>query len=153
MCASHISLSMSLSSPTITPQHSDEHHVLLPDIWTLIQNRGLHINPNEMTPFLTENDSLQIPQNQMPVKKRKEFKRTLFTDNQRNILMHWLKEHQSNPYPTSSEKQQLMSETGLNRDQINVWFTNNRVRHGMSSTGQHHKSSNKNQVFYQSRNN
>jgi hypothetical protein len=67
------------------------------------------------------------------LKKRRHFKRTLFTETQRQILMGWLKMHQKNPYPTTSEKEYLMMETGLQRDQINVWFTNNRIRQGITS--------------------
>ena len=59
----------------------------------------------------------------------------MFSDSQRTILLEWLRDHRSNPYPTIAEKKQLMNETGLNREQINVWFTNNRIRLGM--TGSH----------------
>ena len=77
-----------------------------------------------------------IPQNNTVIKKkRKESKRTMFSDAQRTILLEWLRDHRSNPYPTIAEKKQLMNETGLNREQINVWFTNNRIRLGM--TGSH----------------
>ncbi|KAK8857863.1 DNA binding [Tritrichomonas musculus] len=77
-----------------------------------------------------------MPQsNTVMKKKRKESKRTMFTDSQRTILLEWLRDHRSNPYPTIAEKKQLMNETGLNREQINVWFTNNRIRLGL--TGSH----------------
>ena len=116
-----------------------DHHIVFPDIYSLMLSRGIVIDKSQMSIFPTEvSMALPEPTMEIPIKKRKEGKRTLFSDSQRSILMHWLKNHQSNPYPTSTEKQELMEKTGLNRDQINVWFTNNRVRHGMSCSSQHH---------------
>jgi len=149
MASTQIALPVDIGPSRMSLPSDEDHHIMLPGIWTLIHNRGLNIDPKEMSPFFIDIMEPQSPpQQQMIIKKRKEFKRTLFTDAQRNTLMQWLKDHQSNPYPTSTEKQQLMAETGLNRDQINVWFTNNRVRHGMSSSSQHHKSSTRNQPYY-----
>ena len=89
--------------------------------------------------------SINIPQSNPPIKKkRKESKRTMFSDSQRTILLEWLSDHRSNPYPTIQEKKQLMNETGLNREQINVWFTNNRIRLGM--TGHAVRNSSKAQI-------
>ena len=140
----------------------NETHKLLPDIYTTMFHRGVLIDPSQMSPFPP--DAFQIPmrkrQQSFPMnqtkitfqsnsvnpsltknikQKRKETRRTLFSNHQRSILLTWLKEHQKNPYPTSIEKQQLMEQTGLNRDQINVWFTNNRVRHGISSSSHHNR--------------
>lgn len=130
-------------SPTSNSDSSDnadvDHHGSLPGIYALMMSRGIIIDKSQMSIFPAQVIKVETEvSSPNPIKKRKEGKRTLFTDNQRSILMHWLKNHQSNPYPTSSEKQDLMDKTGLNREQINVWFTNNRVRHGMSCTGQHH---------------
>lgn len=130
-----------MSSDYSSDSNESDHHVVFPDIFTLMGSRGVFINKNQMSIFPQESILIQevtASPVQNPIKKRKEGKRTLFTDSQRSILMHWLKNHQSNPYPTSAEKQELMEKTGLNRDQINVWFTNNRVRHGMSCSSQHH---------------
>lgn len=99
----------------------------------------IYQNPQEYYQYqtiMTTSSLSNIPQNN-PIlkKKRKESKRTMFSDAQRTILLEWLRDHSSNPYPTITEKKQLMEETGLNREQINVWFTNNRIRLGM--TGSH----------------
>ncbi|EAY22975.1 Homeobox domain containing protein [Trichomonas vaginalis G3] len=128
-------------SPIDSSSDSNEydHHIVFPDIYTLMMSRGVTIDKSMMSLFPVENVLPEPEINvEIPIKKRKEGKRTLFSDSQRSILMHWLKNHQSNPYPTATEKQELMDKTGLNRDQINVWFTNNRVRHGMSCSSQHH---------------
>ena len=160
---------------SITDQSSDsndsETRHVFPDIYTLMMKRGIAfqvlqspiLTPNPIAVSETPLSVLSIPKEvEVPVKpiqiapvpavgtikKRKETKRTLFSDHQRSILMHWLKEHQSNPYPTSSEKQDLMEKTGLNRDQVNVWFTNNRVRHGMSCSAQHHGKNSRSNLFF-----
>ncbi|EAX95112.1 Homeobox domain containing protein [Trichomonas vaginalis G3] len=126
------------SSESCSEFNDSDHHIMFPDIYTLMMSRGVTIDKSMMT-ILPPEITLHEPEVNIDIslKKRKEGKRTLFSDSQRSVLMHWLKNHQSNPYPTSSEKQELMEKTGLNRDQINVWFTNNRVRHGMSSSSHH----------------
>ena len=126
------------SSDSSSDYSESDHHIVFPDIYTLMMSRGVTIDKSMMG-FLPNEVTLPQPEINIDIsiKKRKEGKRTLFSDSQRSILMHWLKNHQSNPYPTSSEKQELIEKTGLNRDQINVWFTNNRVRHGMSSSSHH----------------
>ena len=92
----------------------------------------------ETNPVKINNYEKQI-QNMQPdsmkiKKKKRETKRTMFSDSQRAILLDWLRDHKSNPYPTIAEKKQLMKETGLNRDQVNVWFTNNRIRLGFTQS-------------------
>jgi hypothetical protein len=114
------------------------HFVQLPDIWTTMAMAGIKLTSVEMSPFLAGDPQpsiAQVPANRS--RKRKHFKRTLFTDAQRQTLMNWLRAHQSNPYPTTAEKEALMNETGLHRDQINIWFTNNRIRQGITS-GHHY---------------
>ena len=164
---------------------SETQKIILPSIFSMMENRGVYLDPSQMSPFavpyglpqevkptqpvydlqhqqqilftqqsyITNTNAIQATaQNTIEIpttvpshapRKRKESKRTLFSEKQRSILMHWLRSHQSNPYPTSIEKQELMEKTGLNRDQINVWFTNNRVRHGLSTSSQHHGHSSK----------
>jgi hypothetical protein len=111
----------------------------LPDIWTTMALAGLSAHWPKQSPISVPPLSPpSIPPPDSPVsaslKKRRHFKRTLFTESQRAVLLGWLKMHQKNPYPTTSEKEYLMLETGLQRDQINVWFTNNRIRQGITST-------------------
>lgn len=43
-------------------------------------------------------------------------------------LRAWFHSHLSHPYPTEDEKQQLMTETGLQLNQISNWFINARRR-------------------------
>ena len=118
---------------------SSKKHLILPSIWETLSIAGLQVDLNQMPPF-----PLDIPQpqtitpNNNPIKTSlsqysppKTKKRVLFTEKQRSILLDWLLKHSDNPYPTQSEKETLMNQTGLKRDQINVWFTNNRIRHGL----------------------
>jgi hypothetical protein len=58
----------------------------------------------------------------------------MFTDSQRQILVGCLRLHQANPDPTTTEKEILMQEIGLHRDQINVWFTYRRIRLGVATS-------------------
>jgi hypothetical protein len=45
-----------------------------------------------------------------------------------NILKGWLRDHNENPYPNETEKDQLKHSTGLNRTQISNWLANARRR-------------------------
>ncbi|KAJ6121037.1 hypothetical protein N7523_005317 [Penicillium sp. IBT 18751x] len=45
-----------------------------------------------------------------------------------NILKGWLRDHNDNPYPNETEKDQLKQSTGLNRTQISNWLANARRR-------------------------
>ncbi|KAJ5204901.1 uncharacterized protein N7498_005780 [Penicillium cinerascens] len=45
-----------------------------------------------------------------------------------NILKGWLRDHNENPYPNETEKDQLKQSTGLNRTQISNWLANARRR-------------------------
>ena len=127
----------------------------LPGIWQTIASSGIPVPieplpPAFDSPFLgavqspVDVETIAKQCRTQPEKKRRRFKRTLFSDSQKRILIDWLQSHQSNPYPTLLEKQELMQETGLNREQINIWFTNNRIRHGLTgihakAEGQHHQ--------------
>ncbi|XP_064398510.1 iroquois-class homeodomain protein irx-5-like [Halichondria panicea] len=44
------------------------------------------------------------------------------------ILVKWIEEHQSNPYPTKAEKQYLGYYSGMNLTQLSTWFANARRR-------------------------
>jgi hypothetical protein len=108
--------------------------VQLPDIWTTMAMAGIKFSSMEMPSLVAPTvQPVSVQAAAVTPKKRKHFKRTLFTDAQRQTLMNWLRSHQANPYPTTAEKEALMHETGLHRDQINIWFTNNRIRQGITS--------------------
>ena len=124
--------------PNVEPPKT---HLILPSIWDTISFAGLNFDPKQMAPISLQSlpqinsnsDENQIQQsyphyNRPPLHQKK---RVLFTENQRGILLNWLIKHSNNPYPTQTEKETLMRLTGLNREQINVWFTNNRIRHGL----------------------
>jgi hypothetical protein len=44
------------------------------------------------------------------------------------ILNEWLKNHLTNPYPSTDDKLQLMNATGFTLIQLNNWFSNARRR-------------------------
>jgi len=44
------------------------------------------------------------------------------------VLVKWLEEHQTNPYPTKAEKQYLAYYSGMNLTQLSTWFANARRR-------------------------
>lgn len=44
------------------------------------------------------------------------------------VLVKWIEEHQSNPYPTKAEKQYLAYYSGMNMTQLSTWFANARRR-------------------------
>jgi hypothetical protein len=111
---------------------SRESHRQLPDIWTTFAASGIVLDPPRPQmaagpPRVAEDLPLRHAH------KRKQFKRTMFTEGQRQILLKWLIMHQANPYPTAVEKELLMEETGLHKEQINIWFTNNRIRQGFTT--------------------
>lgn len=44
------------------------------------------------------------------------------------VLVKWIEDHQSNPYPTKAEKQYLAYYSGMNMTQLSTWFANARRR-------------------------
>lgn len=44
------------------------------------------------------------------------------------VLVKWIEDHQSNPYPTKAEKQYLAFYSGMNLTQLSTWFANARRR-------------------------
>jgi hypothetical protein len=111
---------------------SCEPYRRLPDIWTTFAGAGIVLDP-PAAPLPGARPSPPEDLSPRQLRKRKHFKRTMFTDTQRQILVKWLLMHQANPYPTTAEKELLMAETGLHREQINIWFTNNRIRQGFTA--------------------
>mmetsp|Transcript_16900 Transcript_16900/g.22114 ORF Transcript_16900/g.22114 Transcript_16900/m.22114 type:complete len:306 (-) Transcript_16900:167-1084(-) len=49
--------------------------------------------------------------------------------NASELLKAWLLARSANPYPTPTEKDELMVQTGLSRSQLDHWFTNARQRY------------------------
>jgi hypothetical protein len=110
-----------------------DHFHQFPDIWTTFAVAGIILDsPRRPTSEFVHPTPPVTPQ-VMQNRKGKHVKRALFTESQRQILLKWLTLHQSNPYPTTIEKDLLVKETGLQREQINIWFTNNRIRQGFTA--------------------
>ena len=111
------------------PEHvsePDKSHKF-PDIWTTMRAAGVEVATEQLLELpIRAKAEISHENNQ------KQMRRMVFTFNQRQVLLKLLTDHMDNPYPTSHEKELLMMTTGLNREQINVWFTNNRVRQGIS---------------------
>ena len=42
------------------------------------------------------------------------------------VLVKWMDEHLSNPYPTKLEKSMLAEKAGMSARQLNDWFNNTR---------------------------
>lgn len=97
-----------------------------PDIWTTIQRAGLSFNDHEFALNLPE--AVTPPPAPLKETYRKKGQRTVLSLEQKKILTDWLFSHGNKPYPTVTEKEILMAATGLKREQISVWFTNNRIR-------------------------
>lgn len=66
--------------------------------------------------------------NSQPAMNKKTYKRTPIMMRQKAILNQWLFNHIRHPYPTAEEKEELAIQTGLTKNQVSVWFTNNRMR-------------------------
>ena len=54
--------------------------------------------------------------------------RNAFKADTSNVLKEWLLDHMGHPYPTAKEKINLSKESGLERKQVDYWFTNKRKR-------------------------
>ena len=63
------------------------------------------------------------------ISKRIRKKGNTFPKEAISILKKWLMENLDNPYPCEQSKQELASETGLNKFQISNWFINARRRY------------------------
>lgn len=47
----------------------------------------------------------------------------------KKIMFRWFEEHKHNPYPTSSEKDALVLQCGIRKEQVEYWFKNARARY------------------------
>jgi hypothetical protein len=47
----------------------------------------------------------------------------------RDYLKHWVDNHIDYPYPSEKEKEVMMSDTGIDRKKLDIWFRNNRNRY------------------------
>ena len=60
--------------------------------------------------------------------KQKNLNGNRLSDYQKAILNEWITNNFNHPYPSNSQKIELMRLTGLTRHRLNVWFTNHRIR-------------------------
>jgi hypothetical protein len=81
------------------------------------------------SPATTESFS-EIDEQQQQSKKRRGNLPKPVTD----VLRNWLIQHIQHPYPTETEKLELMQQTGLSLNQISNWFINARRRRVPSMT-------------------
>ncbi|AYV80582.1 MAG: homeobox protein 4 [Harvfovirus sp.] len=51
-----------------------------------------------------------------------------FTTKQVKILTNWARKNWNHPFPCPKEKEQMVAETKLTYDQVQLWFTNWRMR-------------------------
>ena len=65
--------------------------------------------------------------------KRMEMRRKSFKKIKKgHHLEEWFSEHESNPYPTLEQREELALITGLTEDQVRIWFNQKRYRKGNS---------------------
>jgi hypothetical protein len=67
--------------------------------------------------------------------KNKRRKRGSLNNDQRAILTTWLESHINNPYPTETEKLDLIKATNLERVQLENWMVNTRKRRLLQREG------------------
>ena len=67
--------------------------------------------------------------------KRMEMRRKSFRKIKKgHHLEEWFSEHESNPYPTLEQREELALITGLTEDQVRIWFSRKRYRTGNSKS-------------------
>jgi hypothetical protein len=62
------------------------------------------------------------------VKARRQFKKSHFPKWVKHILTDWLYVHRGYPYPTVTDRAELLLKTGLSRKQLRIWLINARKR-------------------------
>ena len=98
-----------------------------------IQPHAVYIN-DELWPFLLSVLSSTIMSEHRPENCTSHSKASTLPQfpvrRMRNtaVLVKWIEEHQSNPYPTKAEKQYLAYYSGMNLTQLSTWFANARRR-------------------------
>jgi hypothetical protein len=97
-----------------------------------IKSNKLHLEAS-ISESDTEEDEPAPKRKEVP--KQEPTKIVRRTKNPRNlpskaieILVDWFTEHESFPYPTPEEKEELVEQTGLTITQVSNWFVNRRCR-------------------------
>lgn len=70
--------------------------------------------------------------NRFSQNKNAKIKRKNFTEEQRQIMINFIKEHKENPYIDNKSVEKISKETGLSAKQIRIFFTNYRIRNDCS---------------------
>ena len=77
---------------------------------------GSHIMSEATSP--SQHNKTQSAYNSCPVRRMRNTA----------VLVKWIEDHQSNPYPTKAEKQLLAYYSGMTLTQLSTWFANARRR-------------------------
>ena len=94
---------------------------------TLLSNLTLNnSSSNNQSNDSNQSKSIEEEVKEKPPNQNEKGTRSNFPKERKEILIKWLNEHLDNPYPTLSEKEELMRLTGLSMNQIKVWFIDNR---------------------------
>ena len=83
---------------------------------------------HDLPPPTISLDFLPSPSIEQNDSNKKSLPGNRLSDYQKGILMDWITNNFNHPYPTNTQKIELMRLTGLDRHRLNVWFTNHRIR-------------------------
>jgi hypothetical protein len=76
-----------------------------------------------------EEVEVRLTRKKKPSKKVKKLSaRPNFAKETKDVLIKWIYDHKTYPYPTREDKNLLCQQTGLVMSQLNDWFINNRRR-------------------------
>ena len=75
--------------------------------------------------------TIEMPRFPIPMVKvpNKNTKRKRFDKKIKQKIDRWLLLHQNNPYMSKEEKEWMMTQTGLTKEQLNTYLTNQRMRY------------------------
>ena len=130
------------SHPTTKPPESNLGRLQYLEDWKEIQPTSLRDNGDDYTVSYPDYDQLFFD-TELPVDQEADNNQgtedepktsTRFSRPAVRVLKSWLLSHWNHPYPNNEDKEELMSQTGLNKAQITTWLTNARRRGKHKST-------------------
>eukprot|EP01091_Cochliopodium_minus_P017472 TRINITY_DN685_c0_g1_i1.p1 TRINITY_DN685_c0_g1~~TRINITY_DN685_c0_g1_i1.p1 ORF type:complete len:169 (-),score=44.01 TRINITY_DN685_c0_g1_i1:174-632(-) len=90
------------------------------------QNRLQNVMSKDL--YLIDDEDINDDKELKKKKKKNDGTRIPYNKNQVSVLSTWIENHQTNPYPNRSDKNQLSKDTFLDHNQISNWFSNWRKR-------------------------